>query len=285
MKQICKLALVPVVLLLLAACSNVAEAPQPGLDPQVTFGVPDGNDHPYVGTLLFVQNGEGYYSCTGTLLSATVMLTAGHCVEEAGNVNDVTYVRFTENALADRGDYTSTQAWLDAEWILAEKVIPHPKYNDFAEFPNTFDVGLVILSEPVKLGTYGALPEIGLLERLSSGKSRKDRLFTAVGYGLQGYINPFYSDEYARYKTTTSLIEVKSTYSGVNQSAKFSNNPGKGDGTGGTCYGDSGGPIFHGSTNVIGAITSYGFTPCIGVDFNFRIDTAIAQDFITYYLQ
>lgn len=28
----------------------------------ITFGELDGNRHPYVGTLLFVQDGEGYYS-------------------------------------------------------------------------------------------------------------------------------------------------------------------------------------------------------------------------------
>ena len=65
----------------------------------ITFGQPDGAAHPHVGTLLFVQNGEGYFSCTGTLLSPTVMLTAGHCVEGGGVENSVTYVRFAEHAL------------------------------------------------------------------------------------------------------------------------------------------------------------------------------------------
>ena len=40
----------------------------------ITFGQPDGNAHPYVGTLLF-ERADGYYSCTGTMLSPTVMLT------------------------------------------------------------------------------------------------------------------------------------------------------------------------------------------------------------------
>ena len=73
----------------------------------ITFGEPDGTDHPYVGTLLFRQNGVGWYACSGTLLSPTVVLTAGHCVEERGNVNDVTYVRFDEHAMAGRGNYAT----------------------------------------------------------------------------------------------------------------------------------------------------------------------------------
>ncbi|MFL6619021.1 MAG: S1 family peptidase [Povalibacter sp.] len=249
----------------------------------ITFGEPDRNEHPYVGTLLFVQNGEGFFSCTGTLLSPTVMLTAGHCVESGGVENSVTYVRFTENALADREDYPSTQAWLDAEWIRAADVIPHPLYDDYSQFPKTYDVGLVILSEEVLLPTYGVLPSEGLLNRVKAEKGNANNWWTAVGYGVQGVINPFAGDDYARYQTITRLIELKSTTNGPGFSAKFTNNPG-GNG-GGTCFGDSGGPIFYQDTPIIGAIVSFGNTPCIGVDYQFRIDTDIALDFIRPYLR
>jgi hypothetical protein len=245
----------------------------------ITWGEPDGDGHPYVGTLLFVQNGVGYYSCSGTLLSPTVMLTAGHCVEEAGNTNDVTYVRFDENALTGLGDYRSVSQWLKKEWIKAKAVIPHPQYDDYAEFPLTYDVGLVILSKPVYLEEYGELPSRGFLETLSS----KDDRFTVVGYGLQGYINPFYRDDYARYVGEVSLVELNSTFAG-GASAKFTNSPGGGNGSGGTCFGDSGGPVFYADTRTIGAIVSWGITPCIGVDYQFRMDTATALNFVNQHL-
>ncbi|MBN2472321.1 MAG: trypsin-like serine protease [Anaerolineae bacterium] len=264
-----KILVVAVVGLLLLAVTSVSA---------ITFGVPDGNAHPHVGTLLFVQNGEGFYSCTGTLISSTVMLTAGHCVEGGGQENDVTYVRFEEDALSGIENYASTQDWLDAEWIVASDVIPHPQYDDYAEFPQTYDVGLVILSEPVNPGTYGVLPAIGQLEDLSHG-APSTRRFTAVGYGVQGVLRPFAADEYARYRGEVLLVELNSNSAG-GHSAKFTNNPGRGNGQGGTCFGDSGGPVFVGDSNVIGAIVSWGITPCIGVDYQFRIDTAIAQDFI-----
>jgi hypothetical protein len=146
------------------------------------------------------------------------MLTAGHCVESEGNTNDVTYVRFTQDALAGTDDYPSIQAWLNAEWIRAKQVIPHPLVDDFSQFPNTFDVGLVILPKPgVSQDTFGELPELGLLETLSG----QNKLFTAVGYGLQGLIRPFFSDIFARFQGTTRLIEVNSTFNGESHSAKF----------------------------------------------------------------
>jgi Trypsin len=244
----------------------------------ITFGQPDGDEHPNVGTLLFVQDGQGFFSCTGTLLSPTVMLTAGHCVEGNGVENSVTYVRFTEHALEGIENYPSTQAWLNAEWIVAADVIPHPQYDDFAAFPSTFDVGLVILSEPVLLPVYGVLPTEGLLEQVKAQKGNKNNWWTAVGYGAQGVINPFASDDYSRYQTIARLIELKSTNTGPGSSAKFTNNPG--GGKGGTCFGDSGGPIFYQDTPIIGAVVSFGITPCIGVDYQFRIDTDTALDFI-----
>jgi len=245
----------------------------------ITFGEKDGDEHPYVGTILFIQNGIGFYSCSGTLISPTVILTAGHCTEESGITNDITYVRFAENAFGNLGDYASVQDWLDNEWILASEVIPHPDYDDFSQFPQTFDVGLVILSEPVYLDEYGILPEEGLLESVLSARGNSTNWWTVVGYGVQGILNPFYQDDYARYRATTRLIELKSTYNGPGASAKFTNNPGRGKG--GTCFGDSGGPIFFQNTRVIGAIVSWGITPCIGVDYQFRSDTESSLDFIT----
>ena len=273
-------------LLLAAACSDTAAPTTPqgaGGPSAISFGAPDRDDHPYVGVILFVQNGVGYYGCSGTLVSPTVMITAGHCVESEGNLNDVTYVRFTEDALADIDDYPTLQAWLDAEWIVAAEVVAHPEFDDFAGFPSTYDVGVVILSEPVILPEYGVLPEIGLLESIAQATGRQGKLFTAVGYGIHGLLLPFAGDDFSRRQARTMLIEARSTQSnGVGPSAKFTNNPGIG---GGTCNGDSGGPILYGDTNIIAAITSFGYTPCIGVDFNFRLDTEIAQDFLAAFLE
>jgi secreted trypsin-like serine protease len=248
----------------------------------ITWGEPDNGEHPNVGTLLFVQNGVGYYSCTGTMIAPRVMLTAGHCVEGNDQINDVTYVRFEEDALSGRVNYDTTLDWLNEEWMAVETVIPHPQYSDFAEFPQTYDVGVVILAESYyPANGFATLPSIGFLEEVRG----RDRLnFEAVGYGRQGTLAPFQMSLYARYKGDVALLEVSSWING-GQSAKFSNNPGIG---GGTCYGDSGGPTFFGDTNMTVAVTSFGVAKnghCVGNDFNFRLDTPVAQDFLNWVME
>lgn len=244
----------------------------------ITWGEPDDGEHPFVGTLLFVQNGVGFYSCTGTLISSRVMLTAGHCVEEAGNINDLTFVRFDEDAFAGFGDYATLAEWFANDWLAVETVIPHPLYDDYAAFPDTYDIGVVILAEPYDAGGLGVLPELGFLEGLK-GKDKND--FTSVGYGMQGTLPPFYQNDYVRYKGSVRLLELKSMFnSGGDASARFSNNPGIG---GGTCYGDSGGPTFFKDTNIVVSVTSFGWAKngnCVGNDFNFRTDIPVSLDFL-----
>src|SRR5215203_999768 len=52
-----------------------------GLAGAVVYGEPDGNRHPNVGALLAPQaySDGTWASCSGTLISPTVFLTAAHC--------------------------------------------------------------------------------------------------------------------------------------------------------------------------------------------------------------
>ncbi len=60
-----------------------------------------------------------------------------------------------------------------------------------------------------------------------------------------------------------------------------SNSPGIG---GGTCFGDSGGPLFYGGSrsNTIVGVTSFGFTTdlCAGTDFAYRTDQQAIIDWV-----
>jgi hypothetical protein len=63
---------------------------------------------------------------------------------------------------------------------------------------------------------------------------------------------------------------------------RISMNPSTGDG--GTCYGDSGGPNFLGTTNVVAALTVTGDAVCRATNVDYRLDTDSARRFLAQYV-
>lgn len=64
--------------ILLAAVATVAVTASPAQ--AILYGQPDEGEHPYVGVVRFFdEEGNYLWRCTGTLISPTVVLTAGHC--------------------------------------------------------------------------------------------------------------------------------------------------------------------------------------------------------------
>ena len=156
--------------------------------------------------------------------------------------------------------------------------------------PNTHDAGILILDQPIRLSEYGQLPEAGILDSLATSRGTQDTIFTVSGYGLS------YKNQPHAGKTDTSfrerlmaeatLVNVKSM---LNAGFNLQTN-GNGAGKGGTCNGDSGGPVFLGaySSNLIVGITSFGLNSlCRGTDFAFRVDQpdvlAWIQGFLDQY--
>lgn len=268
----------------------------------ITWGQPDGDAHPQVVQLLFVQNGDGYYGCSGTMLSPYVVLTAGHCtgwVDDDGNLqpNDgATYVRndfdIFEAFFSERPSYDSTAEWLDATWVSGQ-AMPHPDYDDFGSFPLTYDIGLVLLDDPIYVDAYGELPDLGQFDYLAKKKlAPENRMVQVVGYGRVGAIPPFVDDSiWQRYVGYSTITNAGQSANVGPHNFQYTNNPGKGSGVGGTCSGDSGGPAFWidpasgEATNLIVGVNSYGIAPlCNGTDYQFRTDTAAALDFVTPYV-
>ena len=68
-----KKTLVPILLVIVVLAFTVS------LVGAITDGELDGEGHPHVVLLLMEVGGEPMYRCSGTLLSPTVLLTAGHC--------------------------------------------------------------------------------------------------------------------------------------------------------------------------------------------------------------
>ena len=241
----------------------------------ITDGELDGEGHPHVVLLLMEVGGEPAYRCSGTLLSPTYLLTAGHCTS---NYPDEPYTGmrvFTESDV-ENGDndypYASPPNSVEAvEWYA------HPDYETAPFFYN--DVGVVILAEPIYLDDYGELPEVDELDDYKTARGLNKLWFTAVGYGLQ-LVNPVHvMADRVRMVAYPRLIQINTGYVG-DYSLLLSNNTN----TGGTCFGDSGGPNFMFDSNVVGGITSYGNNGnCAGTGGVFRTDRQNVQDFIYDY--
>ena len=240
----------------------------------ITDGELDGNRHPAVVLLLMEVNGEPAFRCSGTLLSPTVLLTAGHCAGAPGEFSGMRV--FTESDV-DNGNNNYPFAGpnsVEAVWWSA-----HPLFDRHAFFLH--DVGVVVLQSPgVKLrrGSYGVLPSE---DQLDSLRPRASTLFTSVGYGVQR-INPvFVESARVRMFAQPHLIQINTGLTG-DYSLLLSNN----HSTGGTCFGDSGGPNFLGTSNVIAGVTSFALNgTCGGTGGVFRLDRRNVLDFVNAFLR
>ena len=146
------------------------------------------------------------------------------------------------------------------------------------------DVGIVILEEPgvVGLDVYGALPEEDQFDDLPMPSGKRDKTkFTSVGYGLQAIFTDEeqweLASERVRYVAHPFLLQLNVSGITGDYSLLLSNN----HSTGGTCFGDSGGPNFLGESNIVAGVTSFGMNSnCAGIGGVFRTDRADVLDFI-----
>jgi hypothetical protein len=243
----------------------------------ITDGDLDGNDHPYVGLLIFEVGGRLSHRCTGTLLSPTIMLTAGHCTD--GTSGGRVWFDATEAEVRAKGYPFGGSGAIEFAAIAT-----HPLFPTASFFVH--DAGMVMLSEPVILGEYGALPDVDELDQLETRRGKQVQTFTAVGYGLQQITsNPLFAvsiqSDLDRYSASPHLVQINVPGFTGDFSLLLSNN----HSTGGTCFGDSGGPNFIGQTNIVGAVTSFGLNSnCAGTGGVFRVDRQNVLDFINGWL-
>ena len=163
----------------------------------ITNGELDGEGHPHVVLLLMDVGGEPTYRCSGTLLSPTVLLTAGHCTS---NYPDEPYsgMRIYTESDVDGGDgitndYSNGTCDL-GNCYEAVSWAAHPLYETDSFIYH--DVGIVILEEPgYLLEEYGVLPELNELDDLDTGKNFGED-FTSVGYGLSPHGGLSFPDQH-----------------------------------------------------------------------------------------
>jgi secreted trypsin-like serine protease len=221
-------------------------------------GQPDGNNHPYVALVTdFATN-----TCSGVAISPSIFLTAAHCFATSGqNV----WMTFDPD-----GFFGMSPAFRRGQWY------PDPAYclecgHGLAEF-DTHDLAVVVLRNPLTLPRYAQLPALGAVDTLPNKAA-----LTVVGYGMldrpkdaQGEAQGF-----RRYYATTELSPSQD----VNHEEFIKISANEGQDRGGSCFGDSGGPILLGDT--VMAVVSYGTNQnCAGLSYGYRLDTPAAQSFI-----
>lgn len=219
----------------------------------VTNGRPDGNRHSYVGIALQPAAGGGFFVCSGSFITPTRFLTAAHCFDPSA---PVLVSPFNQPPFA----VVTGVVHNDPDWCLACA-------NGTQGF-DSHDVAVIALNTPVALPEYAELPEPGIVDTLPMKTS-----VDIVGYGVQGFVRGGGTPEEiftaVRFFAPSQLIQSNNRASG--EFIKLTANPSQG--TGGICFGDSGGPDILSGTNIVLAVNSFVTNGnCTGVTYSQRVD-------------
>lgn len=245
----------------------------------ITNGEPDGNAHPFVGSIVIdIPNLGIFQFCSGTLIAEYVFLTASHCTAPLDGILDdfpgaEVLVTFDPTISPGGTFYTGT-------WHT------NPNYNGFqgkggASDPG--DIAVIVLDESPGI-TAAALPAEGLLDGLKASGVLKDTRFTAVGYGTVR------EDNHAGWQGILDNLDRNRAEQGFHSLTKawltLPMTPSNGNG--GTCFGDSGGPHFIHfdgvETSIVVSLTVTGDSQCKASDRTYRTDTAAAQAFLADFV-
>lgn len=261
----------------------------------ITNGQPDNGRHPYVGLMVALDSHYvPLWRCSGSLLSSTVFLTAGHCTTAPAAHIEVWF---------EEGPILTDPAYLAAVQAAAPNPVPctpgtfsgYPCTGDVSGDPHLnpnfcnpcghgtgnfagHDVGVVTLGTPRTAlpTTYAQLPSPGEVGTLAN-KTPVD----VVGYGVQFQAQipgnllpqppPFNRWTGPRVRLWAPTELVSGNFQSSDEHLRLALNPG--GGSGGTCFGDSGGPDLLGGTSTVLGVNSYVTNVnCSGVGYSQRID-------------
>src|SRR3954468_20026421 len=237
--------------------------------------------HTNVGVIRFTTE-SGRFRCSGTLISPTVVLTAGHCTGDtsqspATNV----YVSFNTDLPLDplaAGTTPEERAARAANYITGT-AHPDPGWTGKLSISKQHDQGVVVLDAPATSKWPGISPApllpVGTLD--ANQGALKNRTFTLVGYGVAIGDKKAQVVITERRSTTSFLKNVQS------EVVVFQINDRDSKAGGGSCFGDSGGGAFLGPY-VIGDASYVNSLTCNATGSYQRVDTAYSRAFLNQFL-
>jgi trypsin len=230
----------------------------------VTNGQPDGNLHPYVGTVIQFIDANTISICSGSALSPTRFLTAAHCADPGQPV----FVSYKSGSFTFPTDFTQGTFVPNPNWC--------PNCGHGVPGFDSHDVAIVRLVSAVNPGGFVTLPSAGLVDTLPMNSP-----IDLVGYGVQGFVHGGGKPQdiflFTRFFAPSLLIQSNDAIS--DEFIKLTANPAQGKG--GICFGDSGGPdLIGGTTTVVAVNTFLNDSNCAGVTYSQRIDLPDILSFI-----
>ncbi|MBI1879685.1 MAG: trypsin-like serine protease [Chloroflexi bacterium] len=239
----------------------------------IVYGGLDGDGHPNVGLISLSISGRPAIhipACSGVLIHPRVFLTAGHCTAELNALIAQNIITKDNVKVSFDPDDALTKKLLDVKDIFT-----HPEFNDTGFQPNPHDVGVLILSKPVKNIKSATLPAEGFLDTLQLTGTT----FTVVGYGAtrqQGEKPSEIKDPDGKRRVAESGFQTLHEAQLVLSQNQATDNAG-------TCSGDSGGPAFWRNgdgTETLAGIVLGGDPNCVERGTYYRADISDTLGFI-----
>jgi hypothetical protein len=249
--------------------------------------VDSANTYDNVGMIAFYQDGVRY-RCTASLVSSTVLLTAAHCTDGVSGKVAVTFdwkvADTPPSPLPAAKDPNTGYTGSESTAYAFGTPHTHPGYSDFTDLKNWNDVGVVVLDKPVNDIEPVALAPRNYLDRFTPNVLNKE-LFRIVGYGTEVRQDAAANGNMKPTPMSYPIVRRYADSPGqklTNQILQTNGNEHDNRGTGGSCFGDSGGPTFKSGYQV--TVTSYGYTDnCRYLDGLQRVDIPVVQDWLATF--
>ena len=211
-------------------------------------------EHPYVGILVTDMGGQRVPVCSGFLVTSTTFVTAAHCIDDLGS--NPALVSFD-------------QPFRPSSAVVHGTAVQNPDFGSADE--DTHDLAVVVLDSPVRGRGHADLPSV---DQLAAAPKRQT--LTIVGYGATGFVkvDGKKAPDFRLVRSVGESRLSKIEKSGFNLRMQS-----------GICFGDSGGPVLLGDSDVVVGVSSFvNNDNCTGSAFGYRLDTAESLAFLSPYL-